>query len=317
MLQQAGITASQTQSEPLSIASATGQGFLHGDFYWPASQPQAGLLVVHGMAEHRRRYDPFAAYLSSRGFLVLVYDQAGHGESSPDAAHLGFFAKTAGDRLVREDVASMLAQLTSRLESRPVFILGHSMGSLIVRDFLALDHPRVDGVILTGTSGPNPALPVGRLVANWLYRIRGPHHRSRFLDRLLHLGYLSRIANPKTEFDWLTRDPQLVRDYVADPLCGYPFTVAALLDLMSWTDRVSRPAWAERVDPAMPILLASGDQDPVGQYSSGVQKVYDWLLAQERKVTLRLYQGARHEILNETNRQQIQSDLYDWMCQLC
>jgi alpha-beta hydrolase superfamily lysophospholipase len=317
MMQQAGLTASQLKTEPLSIASATGQGFLRGDLYWPSSQPLAGLLIVHGMSEHRKRYDPFAAYLAMRGFLVLTYDQAGHGESVPDHSQLGFFALKEGDRLVREDTAAMLAQLNHRLDARPIFILGHSMGSLIVRDFMAQDQPMVSGVILTGTAGPNPALPVGRAVAKLLVKLKGPHHRSVFLDRLLHLGYLSRIANPRTEYDWLSRDLQRVRAYIEDPLCGYQFTVAALLDMMAWTDRVNKPAWASRIDPELPVLLTSGDQDPVGQYTAGVRKVHDWLKAQNRPVTLRFYEGARHEILNETNRLAVHEDLFEWMRQLC
>ena len=249
----------QTQNfiqESLAIVSATGQGLLQADLYKPAGEPRFGLLIIHGMAEHRRRYAEFAQWIAERGAVVVAYDLAGHGESAPDLEHLGFFADAGGSELVICDIDQMVTQFRELFPLLPLVLLGHSMGSLIVRDYLTTTNQPLAGVILTGTSGPNPALQLGRWLAKRAQQKYGPKHRSKLLDRLLHLGFSSRVPHPHTEFDWLTRDEQIVSDYIADSDCGFVFTVSGMLDMMAWTEKnqpiglgspsTSRPAVADR-----------------------------------------------------------------------
>lgn len=298
-----------------SMTSQAGSGQLWADLYRPAAEPAFSLLIVHGMAEHRARYRDFASWMAEQGGLVLVYDQAGHGESAATPEDLGFFAERDGDSLVLQDLDQMCRHLISLEPGLPRVLFGHSMGSLIVRDYLRGEVPTIHGVILTGTSGPSSALPLGRFLAQLFYRLQGPRSRPMLLDKLLHAGFLSRVPAPVTEFDWISRDPAVVADYLQDTYCGYRFTTSALLDLMAWTDRVSQPGWASSIPADLPILLASGTADPVGQYGQGVAWVEQHLLKAGRLVETRLYLQSRHEILNETNRQDVFRDLYEWIRQ--
>lgn len=307
--------ANAVSIERLSITSQAGSGQLWADLYRPAAEPAFSLLIVHGMAEHRARYREFASWMAEQGGFVLVYDQAGHGESAASLDELGFFAERFGDSLVLQDLDEMCRHLISLEPGLPLILFGHSMGSLIVRDYLRGEIPAIQGVILTGTSGPNSALPLGRFLAQVFYRLQGPRSRPALLDKLLHAGFLSRVPQPVSEFDWISRDPAIVADYVQDAYCGYRFTTAALLDLMAWTDRVSQPGWAESLPADLPILLASGEDDPVGQYGRGVSWVEQNLRQAGRLVEARLYPAGRHEILNETNREQVFRDLHEWIYQ--
>jgi len=308
-------TSYYSTPESLAVASATGQGFLQADLFKPADEPRFGLLIVHGMADHRRRYHEVAVWFAARGAVVLTYDQAGHGDSAPDVEHYGFFAARDGASLVIQDLDQMLSLFRDRYPELPLVILAHSMGSLIVRDYLTTIRQPLAGVILTGTSGPVPAvkLMIGRWLAMYAQHKFGPKYRSTQIDRILHSGYLSRVPHPKTEFDWLTRDPEVVADYIADPACGYIFTVSAMLDLTVWTERINQPSWAGQVAKDLPLLLASGEQDPVGQFSRGVRRVAKMLNAAGCRVKTIIYPQARHEILNETNRQMVYADLDAWI----
>lgn len=299
--------------EPLAFASATGQGLCHADLYQPAGKPRFGLLIAHGMAEHHRRYDEFACWFVEHDAVVLSFDHAGHGESARDHDHLGFFAEKDGDILVLQDLDQLVKYFRNRFPELPLILLGHSMGSLIVRDYLTSNGHLLNGVILTGTSGPNPQLTIGRWLARSIQRIYGPRHRSKLLDGMLHQGFLSRIEQPETEFDWLTRDRQIVAEYLADPDCGYLFTVSGLLDIIAWTERISRPEWASLLPKELPILLASGEHDPVGQFGRGVERVAKWLETAGCTVKTILYPLARHEILNETDRLAVYADLDAWI----
>ncbi len=308
-------TLDRIQIENIVLASEAGSGQLWADLYRPVSEPVFSLLIVHGMAEHRARYAEFAIWLAQRGGLVLAYDHAGHGQSAVNFESLGYFAERNGDQIVLSDLKLFHQHLRNLLPDKPLVILGHSMGSLIVRDYLSGDHELIDGVILTGTSGPNPALPVGQVLARLIKATLGSRFRSKMLDDILHAGFLKKVEHPKTVFDWLTRDSDIVDQYLEDPYCGYRFTTAALLDLMIWTDRVSQKSWPMSINKNLPILLASGQEDPVGQFGQGVQIVADRLFQAGRFVELKLYPKARHEILNETNHLEVYEDLFIWMNQ--
>ncbi|MDD2533666.1 MAG: alpha/beta hydrolase [Eubacteriales bacterium] len=310
------LTVDHNLVETFTTFSKAGTGQLWADLFRPESEPAFNMLIVHGMAEHRLRYHEFANWMTLQGAQILLYDQAGHGQTAQNEAQLGFFSAINGDQVVLQDLDQMLRLLIDKSPNIPTILMGHSMGSLIVRDYLTQDGiPRLAGVILTGTSGPNPALPIGRLIALFLLKFKGPYFRSKQLDHLLHAGFLGRIKQPQSAFDWLTRDQSIVNHYIADPLCGYLFTTSALLDLMAWTDRVSQPNWANLIPLELPIMIASGSDDPVGQYGLGIRTIADRIEQAGRLVEFKLYENARHEILNEVNRETVYQDLRDWIFQ--
>lgn len=302
-----------------TIDSQTGQGPLYADLFRPAAGgpvPLFSCLVIHGMAEHRRRYHDFATWLASRGGIVCLYDQAGHGESATGEEKLGFFATQGGADCLLADVDRMSEILRQESAGLPQIQFGHSMGSLILRDYLSTNPRPLAGAILSGTMGPNPIQGLGEQLARWSVRRNGLMHRDPLLEKMLHLGYLSHIPQPRSPFDWLSRDQAVVAAYQEDPLCGFPFTNAGLLDLMTWTRRIGGPTWADQVRQAnhdLPILMLSGAVDPVGQYGQGVRKVYRWLADRGQPIELHMYPGGRHEMLNEINKQEVYDDIWHWI----
>jgi alpha-beta hydrolase superfamily lysophospholipase len=300
----------------LALDSKTGQGPLQADLYQPAAgglAPCFLMLVVHGMAEHRQRYAPFARWLAARGGIVCLYDQAGHGESAPSADKLGFFAEEKGDQAVLADVDQFCDYLQKLAPDLPLILFGHSMGSLILRDYCATYQRPLAGVIWSGTSGPNPAQGLGSFLTTRSIRRHGPLFRDPLLDRLLHMGFLSHIPKPRTPFDWLSKDSAVVDAYIADPHCGYIFTTGGMKDLIAWTSRVSSPAWAAKVPSKLPILLLSGSTDPVGQYGRGARTVHRWLVRTNHPAALNIYASGRHEMLLETNFVDVYADIWRWI----
>jgi alpha-beta hydrolase superfamily lysophospholipase len=187
------------------------------------------------------------------------------------------------------------------------------MGSFFARQYAATYPETISALLLSGTGGSNPAAGVGIFITKVLGKIKGPQYRSQFVNNLAFGAYLKHIENPDTPYDWITRDKDMVRTYAADPKCTFVFTVSAFQDLLSTLKAVSGPQWAQRIDKKLPVLLFSGDQDPVGDYGKGVREVYRLLQeAGVQDVTIQLYEGGRHEMLNETNRQNVYNDVLSW-----
>ena len=298
------------------IPSATGVGELQAKTWAPAGQPRLILQIIHGMAEHMERYDHLARYLAKRGILTLSCDLPGHGRSAPDEKHLGYAAETDGYQKVLEDLHAIKNQVSERMPDVPVVLLGHSMGSFLARLYSSVYGKELAGVIYSGTAGDNPILPVARFLAARSVRRNGAFHRDGFIDKLMHQGYLRKIPNPVSEFDWLSRDPDIVKAYEDDAFCGFVFTAAGYRDLFDLLMAISGRQWAEKVPHNLPIRLISGEDDPVGGYGSGVKQVLAILKkAGHQDVQMILYPGGRHEILNETNREDVYADIANYLQQ--
>ena len=304
----------------LSYSSATGTGTIQARLYRPsANVDQSGILVqiIHGMAEHMQRYDQFCRFLADNGHFVSINDLPGHGLSAPSPEYLGYFGAEDGVNRILKDI-DRLAELVyetladARLPRKRV-ILGHSMGSFISRHYCTRPGQPLAGAIFSGTSGSNPAAALGYLLAKRAVRRRGPLYKDTFLSRLTSAGNLRRIANPRTSCDWLCRDGKIVDAYIADPWCGYIFTSAGYRDLFSWLRLVSRRDWPDRIVKGLRILLVSGREDPIGQYGRGPRQVCGRLIKKGHDATLILYEEARHEVLNEINREEVWRDLADWL----
>ena len=292
----------------LPLQSATGQGELYVRVWEPENQPKAVLQIVHGMAEHIERYDRFARYLNQNSILVVGADNASHGKSISKDGIRGYFGAEHGWNSLIQDIQSVHSIIKQSYCDLPCILFGHSMGSFLARSYAARHGDDLDGFIFCGTAGKNPALPVAKLLARSEIRKNGASTPSRLLDKLSFGAYNNAFKPNRTPFDWLSRDEAEVDKYVDDPACGFVFTAAGFRDLFDGLGEASGPQWARRV-PKRPILLIAGDADPVGANGKGVKQVEAWLVQSGHRVKCILYPGARHELLNETNREQVSDDV--------
>lgn len=268
--------------------------------------------ISHGMAEYSNRYAQFALALCKSGYAVFVSDHIGHGSSVTNKDMLGFFGDNGEETFV-EDMKALTDIIKSEYNDLPLYLLGHGMGSLIARKYTAKYGYLLDGVIYTGTSGENPALGIGIQLANTLIKQNGPYYRSELLDTIA-FGAYNRKTEKRTDCDWVSRDTKEVDKFIADELCGYKYTVSGMKALFLTLKAVSTRRWYNSVPLSMPILLLSGSMDPIGDYSKGVNEVYKNLKKTGHKyVTIKLYDGARHEILNEINRKEVFNDIIEWL----
>ena len=292
----------------LPLQSATGQGELYVRVWEPENQPKAVLQIVHGMAEHIERYDRFARYLNQNSILVVGADNASHGKSISKDGIRGYFGAEHGWNSLIQDIQSVHSIIKQSYCGLPCILFGHSMGSFLARSYAARHGDDLDGFIFCGTAGKNPALPVAKVLARSEIRKNGASTPSSLLDKLSFGAYNNAFKPNRTPFDWLSRDEAEVDKYVDDPACGFVFTAAGFRDLFDGLGEVSGPQWARRV-PKRPILLIAGDADPVGANGKGVKQVEAWLVQSGHRVKCILYPGARHELLNETNREQVSDDV--------
>lgn len=300
----------------VSFASHTGEGQIQGRIYLPAfGRPQQLLQIVHGMAEHMARYDSFCSMLAKKGLAVCIQDLAGHGLSAAAPEKLGYFGTENGYIKVLDDVQEMAGQAIAIIGEKemPRFILGHSMGSFIARLYCARYGEQLTGAIFSGTRGADSMVNVGIMLARRSVRKNGALFKDEFLAGLTGKGFLKRIKNARTPVDWLSRDSDIVDAYLADPLCGFTFTAAGYLDLYRWIREVSSRQWAQQVPRQINILLFAGEEDPVSSYGRGPKQVAGWLKDSGHQVELVLYPGGRHEMLNETNREDVWQMVLDWL----
>lgn len=293
--------------------SSSGEGRIYSCEWKKEGEAVALLEISHGMAEHIGRYDAFASFLAERGIVVFGNDHAGHGKSaSPD--QYGFFAKKNGWEHALRDMDSLIESERAQYSELPVFILGHSMGSMLARCYVTHYGEKLSGAIFSGTVGPSPTAQMGHILAAAISLVRGGHYNSKFLNDLSHKGFNGRIENPRSGNAWLSRNEEIEDAYNKAKDCGFPFTSRAFYDMTGGIVEISSPKWAASVPKTLPIYLFSGDQDPVGDYGKGVRIIYDRLKqAGIADVELKLYEGGRHEMLNETNNEEVYGDVYDWI----
>lgn len=269
--------------------------------------------ISHGMAEYSNRYARFALELCKHGYAVFVSDHVGHGSSVENNDMLGFFGETDGEEHWVEDLKALTDIIKNEYPDLPLYMLGHGMGSLIARKYTAKYGYLLDGVIYSATSGTNPGVGLGIYLANTIMKQNGAMYRSELLDTMA-FGAYNRKTPKRTECDWVSRDENEVDKFIADELCGYKYTVSGMKALFMTLKQVSSKRWYNTVPLSMPIFLIAGTMDPIGDYSKGVNEVYKTLKKTgHTNVSLKLYEGARHEILNETNRREVYTDIIDWL----
>ncbi|MCI7571242.1 MAG: alpha/beta hydrolase [Clostridiales bacterium] len=294
------------------LESATGLGHIHVCYWVPEGEPKGIVQLVHGMAEHIARYDDFACFLAGHGYLVVGHDHAGHGNSMFGKPNEGYFADSDGWSCLVRDIHSVYLDASDRYPDRPYIMFGHSMGSMLVRTYMSRRGEDMDGFIVCGTCGKNPVIGVAKLIAKQQIKKHGPKAKGTLLNKLAFGSYCKKWPDEKSEFCWLSAKKENVKHYEEDPWCGFLFTNKAFEDLFNGIAEISSKTWAQDV-AYRPILMIAGADDPVGDYGKGVKQVYDELLKTNHNVRLKLYDGMRHEILNEDDNTTVYSDVLEFV----
>lgn len=270
--------------------------------------------LVHGMQEHIGRYSEFAEFLASNGFIVVGHDHLGHGRTPKLKRDFGYFASKDGwDKLV-EDIHLLQNIVHNEYPNLPYIIFGHSMGSLIVRTYITKYDDALDGIIISGTSGQKLMLNLGMFLIKIIEIFKGKRYRSKLITKLVTGSFNKNFKPNRTPSDWLCSDEQVVDRFLEDKLCGIPFTLQAYYDLLSGTKYLSKQKNIDETPIDVPILIFSGENDPVGENGKGVLRVYNMLKKDEdRKVYLRLFENGRHEMLNEVNKLEVHNFVLDWI----
>lgn len=280
----------------------------------PDFSPRAVVQIVHGMSEHVERYAPFAEFLVGRGFVVCANDHVGHGKTAGER-DLGHMPLANGADVLVEDVHALRKKACERYPHARHVMFGHSMGSFVTRVYLTRHADGLSAAILCGT-GQQPRIQTvaGRVITRLIAQIRGERHVSRFVDSLGAGAYGRAIKNARTDVDWISSDPDVVDEYIADPLCGQPFTVGAYATLASLVADATDARLARRVPKDLPLLFVAGAEDPVGDCGRGVARAVDeYRNAGVRLVEMGIYPGARHEILNEPCREAVWHDVEEFL----
>lgn len=291
-----------------------GKGGIHCIQWAPESSPRAVVQVVHGIAEYGLRYDDFARYLNSLGILVVAEDHMGHGGSLGKNSPKGYFY--GGWTAAVDDTYTLLEKTRQQHPKLPYFLLGHSMGSFIARTILyRYPDSGIQGVILSGTAWqPALILKAGLIVCRQTCRKIGDTAPSPQLRKLIFGSYNKRVPTPRTPFDWICSDEAVVEAYTADPLCGFEETCGLDRDMLNGIQMNQRRKNLKRMNPHLPVFFVAGQDDPVGNYGKGIHRcAHAFQGAGMKHVTVTLYPGCRHEILNERDKACIYKDISCWI----
>lgn len=282
----------------------------------PSGTPKAILVIAHGMAEHGGRYERFASALASSGWAVSVPDHRGHGKTAAEG-ELGWLARKDGFSRIRDDLREVALEAQALNKDAPLFLFGHSMGSVLAETYIAAYGQGLAGCVLSGVVAPMPPLLLasGKLIAGTGSLFKGQKAPAKMLDKMSFSANIKDFSPARTPFDWLSRDAGEVDKYVADPLCGFVCSFGFYRDLLSGLDSLyGKPSAFSKVPKDLPLFILAGAEDPIGGAHGFVPLLADKLKAAGlSSVETRLYPGARHEILNETNRDEVAKDIKDWL----
>lgn len=333
------------QYEEHKFKSSDGVHRCHSIVMRPDGEPKAVLQISHGMCEYIERYADFMSFMADNGFVVCGNDHLGHGKTAEMEDELGYFSPVNGWQNAVKDLRRMTLIMKKEYPDLPFFMLGHSMGSFLARAYAVRYGRDLDAYIFMGTadgfeaavldiekqseggSGLAEKLLGGRekkvgaaaitamiTTAEGIKKVKGDYYRSPLLAKLGFGKYNDRIDDVKTGYEWISRDQEIVEKYAADPLCNYTFTVNGYMNLASVLWYISNDRWYQNFPKDIPVLLMSGREDPVGNYGAAVEVVYDRLKEYRASVDIKLYDGCRHELLNETERANIYLDVLDFFC---
>ena len=291
-----------------SVLSSDGLNTLKGKLYIPTQQIKGLFHLVHGMTEHIGRYNSFFEILAKNGYLCLAYDHLGHGHTATNHDELGFIASKNGDDYLCRDVTVFSNEVRKLYPDIPYILMGHSMGSFIVRIVAQKYIKNIDKLIICGTAGSNPAAPLGLMLTKTISAIKGEKHRSKFLQNMA-FGAYNKHFESNSPYEWLTKEQAIKEKYAKDKFCNFKFTVSSMGDLMRLIIKCNSNKWYTQLDTELPILLIAGSDDPVGNYGKGVKSVFDKLILTGHNAKLKLYPDCRHEILNDSCEEEVIADI--------
>ncbi|EJO5349140.1 lysophospholipase [Clostridium botulinum] len=287
-------------------------------YKWEPDKKQdikAVLQIAHGMAEAADRYERLASYLSDQGYVIYANDHRGHGKSALGLDKLGYLGEEDGFMSMVEDVHTLNTIIRDENKGLPIFLLGHSMGSFISQRYLQLYGQNLNGAILVGTNGRQGSLlNIGILIAKLEMRVKGREHKSNLLNKLSFGGYNKKFKPNRTECDWLSRDEKEVDKYINDEYCGAIFPTSFYYDFFKGLKSIWKEQNKNNIPKNLPIFIIAGDKDPVGNFGKGILDLYNFYKSIGIKdVSYKLYEGGRHEILNELNKKEVFKDILNWI----
>ncbi len=301
------------QIRKAATKSSDGIHVLNGVLYIPDGEIKGLFHIVHGMTEYMGRYHEFMEKLANAGYLAFGFDNLGHGTTATDDSELGFIASENGWEHLVDDTFLFEQQVMALFPDKKLTVMGHSMGSFIVRIAALKYGKHYHNLIICGTAGPNVAAPFGLLITDILKRIKGERYVSPLTQKIAFGSYNKRFEKD-SPYNWLTKDKEITEKYAQDNFCTFKFTVSAMHDLIMLMSLANSKTWFREIGRSLPILLISGEDDPVGNYGKGVKAVYDNLKKNRvRDVILKLYPNCRHEILNDDCRDEVKSDILKFL----
>ncbi len=297
------------------IPSADQKHKLHVVIWETKEFPKAIIQLSHGMIEYVKRYQEFAENLNDAGILVLGNDHLGHGKTAENENDFGYFCHKKLSCVVVEDLHRVTEYAKKHYKNVPIFLFGHSMGSFMARRYLMTYGKELAGAVISGTGNYTTwELNAGKVCAAVIGWKKGERYRSPFMKKLLFARNNKKIKNPNTENDWLTRETEIVERYNKDPYCTFAFTINGYGTLFDAITFIQKKQNVDKIPKDLPILMIAGLEDPVGLYGKSVKKVYsDYKKTGIQDIQLKLYEGCRHELTNEKNRQEVYQDIRSWI----
>ena len=298
-----------------TFPSADGKTAIHAVEWLPEGDIAAVLQISHGVSEYILRYEPFAIWLTERGFAVIGHDHLGHGDSVAEGAPRLHFGPKGSWTWVVDDIHTLRQRSGDKFSGVPYFLLGHSMGSFLARTYLIRYPGTVNGAIIMGTGQMSPLLIAGgRLVAAMEGKRLGDSAASPLVAQLSFASYNKLFAPNRTTFDWLSVNEENVDRYIADPLCGGNASVGLFGEMLGGMNFIAKAEHLKQMDPSIPVLFISGEMDPVGDCGKGVKLAYEsFCTTGVQDVSLKLYPELRHEILCEKEKELVFEDIYQWL----
>ncbi|SHO50984.1 alpha/beta hydrolase [Anaerocolumna xylanovorans] len=281
----------------------------------PDVQLKGIVQIAHGMAETSERYERFGTSLAGQGYLVYVHDHRGHGKTAGELENVGYLADKDGFLWLVRDMHHLTIIIRKKYPSLPLFLMGHSMGSFAAQRYSMEYGNELSGLILSGSNGNQGImLKAGYLIAAMEVRKNGRRAKSEKMDNLLFGGFNKIFSPNRTDFDWLTREEEEVDKYIKDPYCGTVFTGGFFYDFIKGLMAIEKKKNRRRVPKDLPMLIISGDKDPVGKCGKGVKNLYQiYKKTGVKDITLKLYKDGRHELLNELNKEEVTEEIIGWL----
>ncbi len=296
----------------ISAMSTDGIHILQGKIYIPSGEIKGLFHIVHGMTEHIERYDTLMSYLAENGFVCFGYDNLGHGKTARDDSELGFIANKNGWKYLVDDVNAFGLAVKKQYPEKELYLMGHSMGSFIVRLAFLKFPKNYKKLIICGTAGKNPLSAMGLALTKIIGTIKGKHYVSKTILNIA-FGSYNKKFDGNTGYEWLTNDISVIEKYSKDKFCTFKFSVSAMHDLITLISKCNNTVWFKGVDKNKPVFLISGECDPVGNYGKGVKWVHKKLCENKADAKIKLYENCRHEILNDICSDEVLRDILNFV----